>query len=233
MLLSFLETLRERRNPWLIGAAAVAAALIIVGAIAWYTLRESPPLFAAAEAPAAAGGGGGDGAGMLGDDSTPALEPLPIYIHVAGAVNAPGVYKLAEGQRVVDAIAAAGGGTADAAINSINLAQALTDGQRLYVPTKREAQGTQPGGTYSGGKPFVPPGSGGSADGSGGQAIINVNTASKEELDRIPGIGPVIAERIILYRTVNGPFKAVEDLTKVSGIGDKKLQDLKPHLTVR
>lgn len=236
MPLSLFDRLRAERNPWLIGLAVAVAAAAIVGVTAWYVLRESPPLFAGGSDAAAAGGATeGDAAADPAGGTAP--EPAqPIYVHVAGAVVAPGVYKLVEGQRAVDAIAAAGGATADAAVDSINLAQSLTDGQRLYVPTRREIQGTPPGGVFSGGKPFAPPdgsGSGGSAGSSGGPRAVDLNSATKEELDGIPGIGPVLAERIILYRTVNGPFKSVDELTKVSGIGAKKLQDLKPYVTVR
>jgi competence protein ComEA len=85
---------------------------------------------------------------------------------------------------------------------------------------------------YSGNKPFVPPG----GDGGGattGPRVINVNTATQAELESVPGIGPVLAGRIITWRTANGPFQALSDLTKVSGIGEKKLQDMQPYLTLK
>lgn len=236
MPLSLLESLRERRSPWLLGAAVAVAAIAVVGAIAWYTLRASPPLFAGETGSGGATPGiTGENAEASGGDAAadPPAQPPSIYVHIAGAVKVPGVYELAQGKRVIDAIAAAGGGTPDSAVNSINLAEPLSDGQRLYVPTKREAQGTRPGGTYTGGKAFTPPVSSGGSSGSSDPAVCDINTATKEELDRIPGIGPVIAERIVLYRTANGPFKTVDDLTKVSGIGDKKLQDLRPYVTIR
>lgn len=235
MPLSFLEPLRDRRHPWLLAAAVALAAAVMVGAIAWYTLREAPPLFAAKGADAGGSGEGGetDAVDTGAADAAADPAPPPIFIHVAGAVATPGVYALSDGQRVIDAVLAAGGGTAEAALDSINLAQPLVDGQRLYVPTKREAQGIQPGATYSGGKPFTPPGGSGAGAAGGGPLIVNLNTATEAELDAIPDIGPVLAARIVLYRTANGPFRTVDDLTKVSGIGDKTLQELKPYLTVK
>lgn len=234
MPLSFFDHLRSERNPWLIGLAVALAAVAVVGLTAWYVLREAPPLFAGGPGAAAPDRAAED---AVSADPEQAIgdPPRTIFVHVAGAVTAPGVYKLAEGQRAVDAIAAAGGPTAEAAVDSINLALPLTDGQRLYVPTRREVEGTPAGGVFSGGKTFAPPGGDGpdGSTGSSGTRAVDLNNATKEQLDGIPGIGPVLAERIILYRTVNGPFKSVDELTKVSGIGTKKLEDLRPYVTVR
>lgn len=233
--MSFLETLRTKRSPALIAGAVAVAVLALAGLTAWYVLQAQ----GGSASPSGAGGlfgrqSGRETGAVPADGAEPAAAPAPpadIFVHVAGAVVAPGVYKLGEGQRVVDALLAAAGGTTDAAIDSINLAQPLTDGQRIYVPTKREVKGAAPGTVYTGGKPFTPPGSGSGADAT--KRLVNINTATNAELDTIPGIGPVLAERIIAWRTANGPFKSTDDLRKVSGIGDKTLQDIKPYVTTQ
>ncbi|NLJ33035.1 MAG: ComEA family DNA-binding protein [Firmicutes bacterium] len=138
-------------------------------------------------------------------------EPLPgeVVIHVAGAVAKSGVYRLPEGSRVIDALEAAGGGREDADIHALNLADVLTDGQRYYVPTLEETAGQN-----------------GSTSGLAG-GKVNINRASQAELETLPGIGPVLAQRIISHREGQGPFQRPEDLKKVSGIGDKTFEALK------
>lgn len=132
-----------------------------------------------------------------------------VVIHVAGAVEVSGVYRLPEGSRVIDALEAAGGGREDADIHALNLADILIDGQRYYVPTLEETS-TQ-GGGFSG-----------SVAGK-----VNINRATQTELETLPGIGPTLAQRIISYREGQGPFQRSEDLKKVSGIGDKTFEGLK------
>jgi len=150
-----------------------------------------------------------------------------LYVHVFGAVNAPGLYVLPADARVVDAIAAAGGATDDAAIEGVNLARPLSDGEQLAVPTRDQlAAPEQPTGD---GAP-VPPGAGGTGSAAGGK--INVNTADAAALDTLPRIGPAIAERIIAWREENGPFASVDDLKAVEGIGEKTLAALRDLVTV-
>lgn len=139
-------------------------------------------------------------------------EPGEVIVHVAGAVKRSGVYRLPEGSRVIDAVEAAGGGTADADIHALNLADILIDGQRYYVPTVEESAGG--GGTYSG----------------SGTGKINLNRATKAELETLPGIGPTLAERIITYREQHGPFRRPEELKNVSGIGNKIYENLKDQV---
>ncbi len=159
-------------------------------------------------------------------DATGSLDPAAsndLVVHVTGAVTKPGVYPLPTGARVIDGVTAAGGARPDADLSSINLARPLTDGERVYIPRRGEvppaAAAPDPsGGTGSGG---------GSSDGK-----VNINTASVSELEELPGIGEVIAQRIVDYRTQHGPFKTVRDLLKVEGIGEKKFESIEDHVTV-
>ncbi len=162
-----------------------------------------------------------------------------IVVHVAGAVARPGVYSLPAASRMVDAVKAAGGVTASADPNAINLARLIADGERLYVPTRAEVQNTGP--AWSGASAWEPrpkagvgwkdTGDSGSEAGPGG--MVNLNTATEVDLDTLPGIGPTLAARIIQYRGQNGPFNSPEELMNVSGIGPKKYAELADLITVR
>jgi competence protein ComEA len=141
--------------------------------------------------------------------------PATINVYVSGAVRKPDVYVLPVHAIVKDAITAAGGATTEADLDRINLATRLADQMQVYVPRKGEA---------------APPQSG-SAPGAATDKI-NINTASAEELDKLPGIGPAIAKAIIDYRTANGPFKQIEDINAVKGIGDALFEKIKDQITV-
>ena len=144
--------------------------------------------------------------------------PATINVYVSGAVNKPDVYALPLNSIVKDAISAAGGATDEADLDRINLATKLADQMQVYVPSQGEAA-----------LPPAPP------DGSAPDATtekININTASAEELDKLPGIGPSIAKAIIDYRTTNGPFKQIEDINDVKGIGDALFEKIKEQITV-
>ncbi|MET3142594.1 UNVERIFIED_ORG: competence protein ComEA [Arthrobacter sp. UYEF10] len=150
-----------------------------------------------------------------------------VIIHVAGAVAVPGVVQLPAGSRVHQAIAAAGGGTAAADLNRLNLAAVLTDGEKLYVPQAGEEV---PAGSSG------PPGEAGEEPGNSGTASaggkVNLNTASVEELDALPKVGPVLAQRIVDWRKEHGSFTSVEDLDAVDGVGPKMLETLLPLVRV-
>lgn len=162
------------------------------------------------------------GTGAAATDAAPdARAQRRVVVHVSGAVKNPGVYRLNEGDRVNDAVTAAGGPSPDAFVDAINLAARLEDGQRVYVPTKQEVAG---GGPVGG-----PPGA---AWGPGLSGKVNINSAGKEQLEALPGIGPGLAAAIIEYRQRNGGFRAIEDLMKVGGIGPKTLARLRPLVTV-
>lgn len=144
-----------------------------------------------------------------------------LVVHVAGAVAKSGVYRLPPGSRVADAIAAAGGPAAEADVDSLNLAQPLVDGQKVWVPKKGEAPAPGAGGVSAPGGGAMP---------AGGK--VNINTAGLAELDTLPGIGPSLAQRIIDYRAAHGPFRSLEDLKNVSGIGEKRFDELKDYITL-
>ncbi|MFV1858172.1 MAG: helix-hairpin-helix domain-containing protein [Anaerolineales bacterium] len=140
-------------------------------------------------------------------------EPASLRIHVAGEVLRPGVYELPFGSIVQDAIDAAGGLSGEASQDRINLAARLEDGQQVYVPEVSES---------------VPP----SSNPVGSKEQISINTASAPELERLPGIGPVLAQRIVEYREQNGPYQRLEDLLEVEGIGPSKLETLQEYIQV-
>lgn len=165
---------------------------------------------------------------------SPSEEPesctARLYVHVCGAVRSPGVYELPEGSRGCDAIAAAGGFTEAAAEDFLNLAQPVWDGQKLYVPDREEAK------TFAdSSRAEVPENSVGSMPGGSGSpenGRININTASREQLMTLPGIGEARAEAILAYRREAGPFLAIEDIMKVSGIKEAAFQKIKDDITV-
>jgi competence protein ComEA len=141
-----------------------------------------------------------------------------IYVHVGGAVKRPGLYRLARGSRVDDAIRAAGGVLEDANLDALNLAAKVKDGDKILVPTRNgeaEAQATGSG----------------ASDPSQGQ-LVNLNTATAADLDTLPGIGPALAQRIISYREQHGGFRKVEDLLDVPGIGPAKFDELRDLVAV-
>jgi len=144
----------------------------------------------------------------------------PIVVQIAGAVPRPGVYALAKGSRVQDAISAAGGFLAEADKTGINLARALDDGEQLEIPY---AEGSSP----VLGTPLPA-----STESASSSELIDINTASLAELDSLPGIGPTTAQKIIDYREQNGPFLTKEDIINVSGIGPGTYERLKDLITV-
>lgn len=141
-------------------------------------------------------------------------ENEEITIHIIGEVKYPGIVILKSGQRIVDAIEAAGGETDEADLNKLNLAQILSDGDKIYVPNKTDEIEDY-------------------KDTTGKSSTVNLNTATLEELTSLPGIGESTAQKIIDYRKENGKFKTIEDLKNVSGIGESKFDNIKDKITVR
>lgn len=164
---------------------------------------------AASTLPAGAPGGSGDAV---------------VVVHVVGAVAAPGVVTLAAGSRVADALTAVGGPGPDADLARVNLARVLLDGEQVVVPRPgEELPGPVPGAATGG------PDGGGTAAPTG---PLDLNTVTLDELDTLPGIGPVLAQRILDFRTEHGAFTSVGELQEVSGIGDAVMADLEPLVGV-
>lgn len=151
------------------------------------------------------------------------LKEEKIIVHVAGEVFNTGVYELEKSSRVIDAVRAAGGTTSLANMDIINLASPISDGDKIYIPSvvdKINQINNSSGGNYSN-----------YSGGSSGK--ININTASSSELQNLSGIGPSKADSIIDYRNKNGPFRSVDELIEVSGIGEKTLEKIRDEIVVR
>jgi competence protein ComEA len=203
---SIRERLAALSRGELVGLVALLA-VTLGGAGLWY-VRSLPRPVEVSTAPS--------GGGASAPTSAIPSPEIVVLVDVAGWVREPGVYEFTEGARVIDAIDAAGGARPGALLQALNLAAPLADGTQVLVP--REGQeGVAP-----------PPVSGGAVAGG----LVNVNTATATELEELPGIGEVIAQAIVDYRTENGPFASVDQLLDVSGIGDATLEDIRDLVSV-
>jgi competence protein ComEA len=209
------ESIRERLSS-LSRAELIGVVVVLVvtlgGAGLWYA-RSLPRPVEIREAIEPTGATAP--AGVSAAEATPSAAP--VLVDVAGWVRHPGVYEFAPGSRVMDAIDAAGGARPGAMLEALNLAAPLTDGTQILVPREGEAA-------------VAPPTAAGSGSVAG--ALVNINTASATELEALPGIGEVIAQRIVDFRTAEGPFASVDQLLDVSGIGDAILESIRELVTV-
>jgi competence protein ComEA len=190
---------------------AVLLLLLIGGAFLSYQ-RSRPKIVRVLEKKQTSAGEGEDTQRPSGAELT---------VHVAGAVSRPGLYRVSEGSRVADALTKAGGPAPDALLDNLNLAAKLKDGEKVLVPRQSSAaaaDGADPGNAIS-------------SSGSTGN-MINVNLASIDELDKLPGVGPALARRIVEYRQKNGAFSSIEELDNVEGIGPAKLESIKDQVTI-
>lgn len=147
-----------------------------------------------------------------GSSTSAPVDSAGIFVHILGAVEKPGLYELAEGDRAVDVVAAAGGFLDTADQSQLNLARVLVDGEQIVVPVLGEAPPAEAPGVASDGK-------------------VNLNTATVADLETLPRIGPALAERILAWRDAHGSFASVDDLRSVSGIGEKTFEQLKDLVT--
>lgn len=184
--------------------------------------------------PASAGGATASASGGSAAGGDSAAGSGQIVVDVDGAVAHPGLYKLPPGSRVQAALAAAGGLSPQADAHRINRAAKLHDGQKLYVLSQGESAPPLAASNGQGCEGQACTSADGADAGSDaeGQGLVNINTANATQLTQLPGIGPAIAQKIIDYRTANGPFTSVDDLTKVPGIGAAKLAQIKSHARV-
>jgi competence protein ComEA len=191
-------------------AGLLAAALALVLVLTWLQRpHESPVPTVAHSVPV----------GVVVSVPPTATASPAVVVHVTGAVRRPGLVELAGGSRVDDAVAAAGGATQRADLASVNLARLLVDGEQIVVLRKGApaAVGAPAPSTVSSAAPGQP---------------VDLNTATIEQLDGLPGVGPVLAQRIVDWRTAHGRFSSVDALTDVSGIGERTLADLRPLVRV-
>jgi len=214
---------------WVGAGRLVAGAVTLVAVVGglWWLLRVPPPpaetrlpLATTAVAPTGSTDTAASGASTDGPGEVAPTLPTQIVVHVAGAVAAPGVYRLTSAARVVDAIAAAGGLAPDARSDAVNLAAPVHDGERVYVPAIDEDPAP------------ILPGDVGAVDATVEAAPVDINRASTAELEALPGIGPATAAAIIDHREREGPFQRVDELTDVRGIGPATLAELRDLVVV-
>jgi competence protein ComEA len=141
-----------------------------------------------------------------------------LVVHVVGAVRRPGLFRLPDGSRVADAVARAGGATRAADLAGLNLAAPLVDGTQVLVPSRAEVRAADLGGA-------------GSRPSSSPSGPVSLSSATAEELDALPGVGPITAQKILDYRAEHGPFASVEELDAVPGIGPTRIEQLRPLVT--
>ena len=158
-------------------------------------------------------------------------EQAKIVVHITGAVQNEGIVSLDENSRVADAVEAAGGLKDDADMSKINLAYILEDGMKLKIPSVNDVEDSEEDKKLTNDESVVE--SIPESNVKSGTSIVNINKANQTELETLPGIGPSIALKIINYRNENGKFSSIEDLKKVSGIGDNKFENIKSYICVK
>jgi competence protein ComEA len=229
------EWLHDRRSDPRAGVVVLVAIAIVAGFV-WYRIGIGGAASAAprVQTNATASGATPPTTGLASRRTTSTSAPANarLTVHVAGAVAHPGVVELANGARVIDAVEAVGGATADGDVDRLNLAAKVADGTRIYVARRGEVDPGVVGGDAAGGTggDTVTGGAGGSAAAPG--AKVNLNTATQAQLEELPGIGPTYAQSIIAERQKRGGFKSVNELREVRGIGDKRFAELAPLVTV-
>jgi competence protein ComEA len=229
----------SRRDRWRLTIAAqprrtwvVALVGIVVCAVAGWWLLKAPPTPVEASLPRLGTAGstipGRAAPTTMAASATPkSTAPSVITVHVAGAVAHPGVYQLSPNSRVADGVRAAGGAARDASLDDVNLAAPLVDGGYVRIPKV----GEQPAGVVQ------PAGPAGGTPAAGAAVLpagpLDLNSATVEQLDALPGVGPTMAAAIVAFRTQRGRFRSVDELDEVAGIGPTRLERLRPLVVVQ
>lgn len=200
--------------------------------------RSLPPGFTGLGAPATANGSPVSGEAHAGAAVEPSATGSsggsgpPMVVHVVGQVARPGVVRLPAGARVLDAVDLAGGALPDADLRRLNLARALSDGEQVLVPSPSDPPEVGVGSAASTGGGSVGRVGAGGSTAAGSSAPVNLNTADLTALDTLPGVGPVLAQRIVDWRSEHGRFTSVDELGEVAGIGPKLLAQIAPRVTL-
>lgn len=242
-----IDRARELLGPlrsWMV----IAIGIVGVAGAGWWLLQPGgapieTALPAAEASSAGPSGAAGEAATTGAAPATSSTTAADLVVQAAGAIADPGVYDLPVGARVDDLVEAAGGFTDRADIDRVNLAAPVGDGERVWIPAVGEEDvpdvvaGTGGGSSASGGAAAGGGGSGGGPSGGGGGATppsspVDLNSATAEQLDGLPGVGPATASAILAYRDEHGRFGSVEELLEVRGIGDAKLEQLRPLVRV-
>ena len=243
--MKYLKRLEEKCSHFLkwygpARAFATAGSVAVVCVGAWWLLRApAPPLENSIPLVSIASASDSSSSSVVGAiPSTTLVGVREVVVHVAGAVNTPGVYRLKPTARVIDAVNAAGGVTASADTAAVNLALPLLDAEQIYIPSRTSQKphttvavqrkppaSSSPSSTSVASTP-------GATESTIKSALVNINTATALELEALPSVGPSTAKAIVSFRTKNGPFSKAEDLLKVPGIGDGKLAAMKPFVAL-
>lgn len=156
-----------------------------------------------------------------------------IVVHITGAVVNQGIVEIKENARIIDAIEAAGGARDDADLSKINLAYVIEDGIKIYVPSVNDKEDEDEYVVKNSGKEIITGNSLGKNESTSEKIMVNINTATAVDFQKLPGVGESIANRIIAYRNENGKFKNIEDLKNVSGIGESKFNNIRAYVYVK
>ncbi|HSY16075.1 MAG TPA: ComEA family DNA-binding protein [Jatrophihabitantaceae bacterium] len=233
---SFRERVGPRITPGQRASAAMGVAAVIAALVAgWWVfsgrpsvMAVSPTAFASPATAGAAAGAGASAGAPRPANGVPVVTPpvvtssatatLVLVIDIVGRVARPGVYRLPAGSRVDDALRLAGGALPGVDLTQLNLASKVSDGQQIAVGVP--------------GAPADQAGAGASGEPAGTAGPLDLNTATAEQLDALPGVGPVLAQHIVAWRQAHGRFDSVDQLREVSGVGPAKYDDLRPLVTV-
>jgi competence protein ComEA len=223
-----LDRFRDAVATWRadarVGLALLVAVAVLAGVV-WYRVGTGGAAASGRSAPSRAGSTASTRPrAQTAAEPTPTTRGKRVVVHVAGAVARPGVVELAVGSRVIDAVEAAGGGLPEADLDRLNLAAKLADGQRVLVQKVGDPPVADVPGAAAPGGPGRAPGS--------PSGLVNLNTATLDQLDQLPGIGPTLAAAILAERDRRGGFRSVNELRDVRGIGEKRFADLRDLVSV-